>query len=516
MIKSRTQNAIRNIIFNLLSKFINIFLPFLVRAIFINQIGTELLGLNNLFSSILQVLNLSELGFNDAVVFAMYKPVAENDNVTICAILNFYRKVYHVIGLVIILSGLMITPFLDRFITGTVPAGVNIYVLFSIYLMNTAISYMFFAYKGSLIVAYQRIDISSKITILTKVLVNILQLLVIVTIKDIYAYTIILVIGSIINNLLTGYTAKKQFPDIKCAGKLNREIKNIIKEKIKGLVIYKVCMSSRNSFDSIFISAFVGLSATAIYGNYFYILGAVASFSSAITEALLPTIGNSIVTETEEKNYDDMNKINFIYLWIAGFCTICMMNLYQPFTELFFGKENMFPFSIVVLFCMYYYVLRMGDVRAVYSDAHGLWWENRYRLLLETISNIILNYILGKYFGVIGIIIATLVSLFIFGFVGASKVLFQYYFKKYKIKEFWILNLKMASVMCVTAMIVFPLCQLIHGNLWFILAVRFIICCLVINIIFYLLYQRTSLFQHSYDWLLKRIHIKKFIRGGKK
>ena len=112
----RTKNAKRNIAFGIINKIVTLFLPFIIRMVMIREIGAEYLGLSSLFSSILQVLNITEFGFSSAVVYSMYKPIADDDNETLCAILNFYRKIYFVIGLIITVLGLIILPFLKFFI----------------------------------------------------------------------------------------------------------------------------------------------------------------------------------------------------------------------------------------------------------------------------------------------------------------------------------------------------------------------------------------------------------------
>lgn len=147
----KTKNARRNILFGILNKVITMFLPFVVRSVIIYALSAEYLGLNSLFSSILQVLNLTELGFSSAMVYSMYKPIAENDDETICALLNFYRKIYFIIGCIVLSLGLLLLPFLDKLINGDVPDNINIYILYLCYLVNTVLSYMMFAYRSSLL-----------------------------------------------------------------------------------------------------------------------------------------------------------------------------------------------------------------------------------------------------------------------------------------------------------------------------------------------------------------------------
>ena len=211
---SRTKNAVRNIYCGLFNKIITILFPFLIRTVLIKKIGIEYAGLNSLFSSILQVLNLTELGFASAVVYSMYKPIAEDDKDTICALLNFYKRVYFIIGLVILALGTAVMPFLQHLIKGNIPQDINIYVLYSIYLVNTSLSYLLFGYKNSLLNAHQRRDVISNILTITQGLMNICQLLILVTIKNYYLYVLMMPIFTVLNNVWLELRQKECFLNI--------------------------------------------------------------------------------------------------------------------------------------------------------------------------------------------------------------------------------------------------------------------------------------------------------------
>ena len=206
---SRTKNAVRNIYSGMFNKIFTIFFPFLIRTVLIKKIGIEYAGPNSLFSSILQVLNLTELGFASAVVYSMYKPIAEDDKDTICALLNFYKRVYFIIGLVILALGTAVMPFLPHLIKGNIPQDINIYVLYSIYLVNTSLSYLLFGYKNSLLNAHQRRDVISNILTITQGLMNICQLLILVTIKNYYLYVLMMPIFTVLNNVMVGIETKR-------------------------------------------------------------------------------------------------------------------------------------------------------------------------------------------------------------------------------------------------------------------------------------------------------------------
>lgn len=187
----RTKNASRNIIFGGVLKIYQILIPFLMRTAMIYFMGVQYLGLNSLFTSILQVLNLAELGVGSAMVYSMYKPIAEDDEITICALLKMYKKYYNIIGLVIAIVGIIVTPFVPQLIKSDLPAELNIYILYLMNLGITVLSYWLFAYKNSLLQAHQRIDITSRVTLVTNTVQYALQLLVLIMLKDYYIYVIV-------------------------------------------------------------------------------------------------------------------------------------------------------------------------------------------------------------------------------------------------------------------------------------------------------------------------------------
>lgn len=502
---ARSQNAKRNIAFGVVNKIVTLFFPFIIRTVIIKEVGAEYLGLSSLFTSILQVLNITELGFSSAVVYSMYKPIADNDSEMLCAILNFYRKVYVVTGIVIAIVGCLLLPFLPKLIKGSIPAGANVYLLYSVHLFATVASYLLFAYKNSLLSAYQRTDVISNINTVVQLFASAVQLVLLICTKNFLHYTLVLIFSSIVNSILTEIASRRLFPEIYCKGKLSEWVRAEITEKVKGLLVNKLCQTSRNAFDSIVVSVFLGLALTAIYNNYFYIMYAVATLMGIITSSILAGVGNSIVTETQQKNYEDMKKINFIYMWFAGWCTVCLLCLYQPFTEFFFGKSMLLDFPAVILFCAYFYVLKMGDIRGTYSDARGLWWENRWRAVIEAVANLVLNFVLGKLFGIYGVIAATLLSLFFINFLWGSTILYKHYFTEIKVSEYYLHHLLYAMATAVACCATFFCCGTIAVRGMRGIVFRLVVCLLVPNLIYSVFYARFREFKIAREWLWKMV-----------
>jgi O-antigen/teichoic acid export membrane protein len=505
---ARSKNAIRNAYFGLIEKLITIIFPFIVRTIFIHTLGAEYLGLNSLFTSILTVLNLTELGFSSAIVYSMYKPIAQDDADTINALLYFYKKVYRYIGLIILGIGILLIPFLPNLVSGTYPEGINLVYVYLIYLINTVLSYWMFAYLSSIINAHQRNDLISRVNIIISLAMYTCQTIVLLTVKNYYIYILILPAFTIINNLRTAIIAKKMFPQYKAKGKLSKEVKADIKEKVSGLMINKVCQVSRNAFDSIFISMFLGLTETAMYNNYYYIMNSIVAIMTVLTNSVTAGAGNSVSMESPEKNYNDMNRLNFAYMWLSGWFTVCLLCLYQPFMKIWVGENLMFPFAVVILICLYFYVLKMGDIRYIYVQAKGIWWENRFRAIAESIANLVLNYFLGKYFGVYGIIAATLISLFLINFCYGSQIIFKHYFTKQKISDYFGRNAIYALVTLVAASITYFLCTLITFDSLIGFIIKIAVCIVVPNIIYFLIYFKTKQFKESIPWLLDKFKFK--------
>ena len=506
----RARNAKRNVLFGLINRVINLLLPFIVRTAMIYSLGTQYLGLSSLFTSILSVLSLTELGVGSAIVYHMYKPIAEDDEETLCALLNFYRNVYRIIGIIVLFVGLSLIPFLPLFIKGSYPTDISLTILYLLYLLDSTSSYFLFAYYSSLINAFQRNDVTSNIGSAITVVRYLSQAFMLIVFKNYLLFIVVLPLTTISSNILTAIAAKRLYPQYICKGAITDGLKKDIVIKVKGMIITKVQAVTRNSFDSIFISAFLGLGLTAIYSNYYYIMSAVIGIMFIIIPSITGGIGNSVASESVEKNYSDMNKINFIYMWMSGWCTICLMCLYQPFMLLWVGPDMMFPASVMLLFCIYFYALKMGDIRSVYFEVNGLWWENRYKAIAESFSNIILNYFLGKFFGVYGILFATILTILIINFGYGSRIVFQYYFGLDKLPEYYHRNMIYLIMTSVSGGVTYACCGLLPNGSVIAFVGKMCICLVLPNIIYFVLYIKNDDFKIAVPWIIRTMGLRRF------
>ena len=505
----RTKNAVRNIAFGGIQKIYMLAVPFLMRTLMIYYMGVQYLGLSSLFSSILQVLNLAELGVGNAMVYSMYKPIAEDDEETICALMKLYRTYYRIIGGIIAVVGIILLPFIPNLISqdslNSLPYEINVYILYVLNLATTVLTYWLFAYKNSILNAYQRNDIISKISIVTTTIQYGTQIAAICFLHDYYIYLIAALATQIMNNIVTAVIASKMFPNYKPEGdlektevkKINRRIADLFTAKIGGVVTY--------SADTIVVSAFLGLTVLAIYQNYYYILTAVTGILSVITAACTAGIGNSFIVESKEKNYGDLRKFTFIIMWICGFCCCCFLNLYQPFMKIWVGEDLMFEFPAVVLFCVYFLSFELNAFLSVFKDAAGKWHEDRFRPLITALANLTLNIILVQICGIYGVIASTFISQLIISIPWLNRNLFFTVYEKKYCKSYLLQLVRYAIVIFIACAVSYCVCRSVFiQNDWGTLIVRFVICLLTPNLLFFVFYFNKAEFKQSIE-LVKRI-----------
>lgn len=508
--ESRLSNSKRNLYSGLIKQIISILLPFLNRTAVLYLMGDLYCGLGSLFSSILQVLSLAELGFSAAVIYILYKPIAEENWDEVSAIMHFLKKTYRNVGLIVVAIGLIILPFLRQLITGDVPSDINIYILYLIYLVNSVVSYFCFAYKNALLTAMQRNDVVTGYYSITTIFSGIAQLIVLLILRNYYLYICILPIATVMNNLLCNRATKRLFPHINYDNtNMQLETKKELTKQIKGIIFLKVGDVARNSFDNIILSSLLGLTVVTAYNNYYYVFWAVYGVSLVIVQAIQASVGNSIVTETVEKNFMDLKKFTFIYTWFTGWCTVCMVILFQPFMNLWVkgNKQLIFTNFNMVLFCVYFYALTMNNTRNMYLNGRGLYWECRVWYLVEALANVILNVILGKMFGVSGIIIATIITILLFNFFTRNKILFEQYFKvKDFKKEFYKDHLIYVCVTTIVCIVTNMICKFYIFNDVVTFLCKGLICLIVPNVIFWLFYHQLRFYKESKTLVKKFVH----------
>lgn len=510
MSENRVKRASSNIIWSGMQRMASVLVGFVARTCLIHILGVQYVGLDGLFTSILSVLNLTELGIGSAMVFSMYKPIAEGDDERVCALLALYRKCYRVIGIVILTGGLCIMPFVRSLISGDIPEGINIYILFAIYLANTVVSYFLFAYKSSLLNACQRVDIINIINMLVTVLKTMIQCAALLLTKDYYYYVWIIPLSTIAQNLITSVLVSKKYPQYVCKGKVEKETIAGIRKRVYGLICQKIGDVVLNAVDNIVISVFQGLTVLGIYNNYMFINNGLTRMLFVFRGAVTPVVGNSVAVETKEKNYRNFNHLQLLYFWLGSWAAICQLCLMQPFIGLWAGKKWLVDTVTAVMFVLYFYLDSGRYMVMMYNTAAGIWWEGRYVPLISSVVNLTINLILVRFIGLKGILLSTIIALVFIDIPFRCRVLFKYYFdfanawKTYIGKQ--VINF---VFMTVVGAITYKVCMIFSGYTILTLLGRGCICIVLPNILLFLGYRKSKDFDGAMDMLKKVLRRRK-------
>lgn len=413
--ETRVKNSARNIIFSMIAYILQIVLGFVVRRYFIFHFGTEYLGLSSLFANILSLLSLAELGFGTAIVFAMYKPMADGNTEKVRELLQFYKRCYFVIGGVILAIGLCVLPFMNFFETKVPDIEINLYLVYLIYLFNSVISY-FFAHRRSLLYTSQRSDIESKVNMSLNLVSTLLQLLIILFLQNFYLYILVSGVISIVNNVVVCFITKKMYAEylVKPKSYLDAESRKSINKNIRAMIFHKIGSAVVYSTDSLIIYLMLGSTVLGKYSNYLLITTYVTSFISLITGAVRGSVGNSIASENVERNYSLFKKLNFLYLWIVSFCTMCIYALSDQFIDVVLTKSSedylILDKTILVLISVNFFLTTSRYMTGMFKECAGIFYADRYKSLFEALINLVTSIVLCHFIGLPGIILGTIIS----------------------------------------------------------------------------------------------------------
>lgn len=407
----RIEKSFKNMVNGILYRVLTILTAFIVRTVFIKCLSNDYLSVNGLYSSILSMLSLAELGFSTAMVYSMYKPLAEKDYRKLAQIMRLYKRAYTIIGCVILGAGLCLVPFLDVLIKNRpdIPGLTFYYILF---LLNSAISYWFFAYRNSVLQADQKSYIISNYSSVFNIIKVVSQIIVLVLFHNFTVYLLTEMFCTILQNVCLAYRVKKEYPvfDKNNKEELPKEEKQKIFKDVKALMLQKISFRVLNTSDSIIISAFVGIGWVGLLSNYIMIEEAIVAVISQITSAITASMGNYFAKESKEDGYKLFQRIDFMNFWLYGFSTVAFIVLFNPFIELWLGRigsEYILSQTIVVALIIRFFVEGYMNMMSAFRSTLGLFTQGQYTPLMVAALNIILSIGLSFPWGAAGVIIAT-------------------------------------------------------------------------------------------------------------
>lgn len=480
---SRTQNTIRNITTGFLGQMLSILFRFATRTVFIKTFGSAYLGINGLFADILSMLSLAELGIDTALNYKLYKPLASGDERRVRSIMKFYKRAYTVVGLVVFFAGLLIIPLLPVLIRDyryLEPLGINAEIVFFMYLLQSATSYLFFASRSAIIKADQRQYVLNVAGYLITLITSVLQIVVMFVFKNYILYIGVLVGVSIIQNYIYAIIAKRSYPYafIKDKESLSKEeIKETFKD-LGALFIYKVNSVVLKATDNIVLSSFIGLSIVGLYSNYLMLLATIYSLLAKIYDSAKASLGNLFAIETTSKKYDFFEVMNFLSIILYGTAGVGFAVVANELIECWIGPTYViaYPFSVLIGIEIIFHGIKanLGQIINVTGAFRQLW----FRPLIGTVINLIVSILLVNFCGIYGVIIGTIVADFSANFLLDPRIIYKVSFSGYRtVSNYYKKNLLYFAILLAVYCFDYYICNSISINGgWFSVAIHIIIC----------------------------------------
>jgi len=496
----RTNYSVKNSISSFISNILSCIFLFVGKTFFIRIFTVEYLGLNGLFTNILTLLSLFELGIGTAITCSLYKYVKIDDKETIKSIMHFYKKAYNCIAIIVFIIGLLIIPFL-KYIVKEVFVDVNIYVIYMLFLISTVSSY-FISYKRNIIFVNQKNYIINIVHILYIIVMNILQILTIYITKNYYLYLIVKIVCTLLENIVISIRANIEYPYLleKNVGPLDKTVKTNIVNKVKAIVIHKVSSVVTYGTDNIIISSFLGIKIVGLYSNYYSIIHMMVTIFSNVITSTTASVGNLLVEKNYNKNYEIFRKIRFFNLWIAISISVGLFLVIEPFIIIWIGEQYILDKVVLIVLMVNFFQTMMRNTYGLFREAAGIWIEDKYVPIIQALLNIVCSIVFLKIIGLAGVFIGTIIS---------SLTLWCYTFPRFIYKNLFNKSIKHYILECTTHIVIFIgimfasyEINLFSSNI----IVSSIIAITVPNAILFIIFRNTDEFKYYKD-LFKSILI---------
>lgn len=506
---NRAEASVKNSSFSIITQVLTVIINFIVKTFFIYTLGSEYLGINGLFSNIITMLSLADLGIGIAIPYSLYKPLSEKNNEKIKTLMKFYKKVYNIIGIFVLLIGLSITPFLPLIIKD-MPNIQHIYLIYDLFVIHSASSY-FFIYKKFLIDSDQKSYITSKITFIFSTILSIIQIIILIFTHNFILFLLSSIIIVIIQNIYISKKAEQLYPFLKekNISKLDKKEYKEIKKNVSSLFIYKVGNVIMNGTDNIVISKIIGIIEVGIYSNYLLIINSVYNILNQIFNAITSSIGNLVVTTNEKRSLNVYENLNFFTFTLYGTICITLMVLINPFINIWIGKDYVLSNFVSFLISFNLFLTGMQSVTSSFRNAYGLFYKAKYRPILMCILNIIISIILAKYIGIAGVVLGTIISKVLTIIWLDPYIIYHYGFKE-KITKFY----KQYIIYIICYLIINYIACLVYKYISINNIITFIICgiltVLIISSLICILFHKTKEFKYFYNFFMTKLN--KFLK----
>lgn len=492
----RVKNSIKNIYISVLSQIIIILLGFVSRKVFLDNLGLEYLGINGLLTNVISMLSLVESGIGLSIVYNLYKPLADKDRPRIIALVQLYKKAYYLLAIIVFVLGLVLFPFLKMTMKDVNNIS-HIVIVYFIFILRNAISYLN-AHKWSLINADQKGYVLAKANLYFNVITTVSKILILKSTKNYILYLIVDICIFIMQNIVNGTIVNKRYPYIKTNKKyfVNKEIKNEIKDNVKALFLHNIGGYCVFGTDNLLISAFVGIKAVGVYSNYSMIMEQLKSLVSQVMNGIGASVGNLIASEGKEKSYQVFNVIYLINFWIYSVCVIFLYSILEPFINWWLGDGYLLNKYVFIVILINFYITGLRQSIQIFKTKAGIFVEDKYMPLIEAAINLVTSFILVKQLGLIGIFIGTTLSTLCTVFWNTPRLVYKQVFKK-NVMDYFKKYLAYAILTIIVGILTSTICNKFIIVTGFIsLIIKGIICIVIPNILYLLIFLKTNEFKY--------------------
>lgn len=491
----RIKNSIQNLLTASLGQILSIVVTFISRLVFVHTLGVEYLGVNGLFTNVLSLLSLAEMGVGSAIIYSLYKPLAEENKPEINALMNFYRKIYHIIGFVVLCLGLLLLPFL-KYLIKDIDAIPNLYLIYILFLANSVTTY-FFAYKRSIVIADQKEYIVNYYHYGIFFIVNILQILVLFLLGNFIVFLVVKIFFSILENILISRKSEKIYPFLKDVKHFSLDKNDVHKifRNVRAMLYHRVGTVIVNGTDNILMSKFVGIITVGIYSNYYLVLGAINLIIGQFFSSLTASVGNLNAVESREKSLKVYKSILFANFWLFSFASTSLWVLLNSFITLWLGTKFIMDEAIVLIIVINFFVNGVRKTTLMFIDSLGLFWETRYKPLFESLINLVVSIVLGRYLGIAGILLGTLISTLTTCFWVEPYVLYKKGFKK-NVKEYFKFYVEFTVLMLVNTIIIWLISLKIDTTSIVGFIGQLLICLIIPNLFYHIVFRNKEEYKY--------------------
>lgn len=500
---SRTKNTVLTAITGIGGQLITSVLSFVSRTVFIQVLGASYLGIGGLFTNILSLLSLTELGLDTAINYKLYKPVAEHDEHRVQVLMTFFRKAYLVIGVIILVLGLMLLPALPFFIKDydkLEGLGINAPLFFLLYLMQSVSSYFFFASRTIMLKSAQKVYVSNIVLIIGNIFSSIAQICVLLLFEDFLAYVVVFILFVLLMNGTNAFFATRMFPYAfkKVDDRLSREEFRDIAKDCGSLLVFKLNAVVLNASDNLVLSKMIGLLYVGLYSNYLLFTMAINRFLGHFYVSIKASLGNVFATEGKQKCYFLFEVMNFMTIVLNGTAALFIALCLNDVIEIWIGSDYLlsqpFPLLLGIQLLFNGFKINLHAMR----DVTGIFQQSWYCPLLGSLINIVVSVVLCYYIGICGIIIGTITADLVTSFMIDPRIIHKYTFENYRsVSYYYRKNLFYLLILGLLGMFDYWLIQFVKIDNSLVCAiVRILFVCASVPFCFLSLYWKSDICQY--------------------